>query len=134
VTDRYPQDDSTPVDFLRDPPPDSTRGAIVITNPPFRLIDAFIARGLDLFDDGHTQGLVLLLRHDHLTAGSRVAALNRATREFHCNWRPRWIAGSNGSPRWSFAWIVWTKGPRRAPLYLRRGGCNGATFREEIPP
>jgi hypothetical protein len=58
------------------------------------------------------------LRHDHLTSAARVGALSCATWELHMNWRPRWIAGSNGNPRWSFAWIVWTKEPRRAPLYV----------------
>ena len=134
ASDLHPRDGSAPLDFLHDAAPDTTRGAIVVTNPPYNALDAFIARGLDLLDRDHVRVLVLLLRHDHLTAGSRVATLNRATREVHCNWRPRWIAGSNGSPRWSFAWLVWTKGPRRPPLYLRRGVCNGATFREVIPP
>jgi hypothetical protein len=118
VSDLQPQDGSAPLDFLQDAAPNTTRGAIVVTNPPYNALDAFITRGLDLFDRGHTAGLVLLLRHDHLTAASRVAVLNRATREVHCNWRTRWIAGSKGSPRWSFAWITWTTGPRCAPLYV----------------
>jgi hypothetical protein len=118
TSDLHPQDGSAALDFLHDPAPESTRGSIVCTNPPFRLLDAFIARGLAHFDRGHTRGLVLLLRHDHLTAGSRVAALNRTTFEVHCNWRPRWIAGSDGNPRWAFCWTAWTTGPRRGPLYV----------------
>jgi hypothetical protein len=118
ASDLRAQDGVAPLDFLHDAAPDATRGAIVITNPPFHTLDGFIARGLGYLDCGRTQGLALLLRHDHLTAGSRVAALGRATREIHMNWRPRWIPGSAGQPRWAFAWIVWTKGPRRAPLYV----------------
>ena len=118
TSDLYPQDRSAPIDFLRDPPPVGTAGVIVVTNPPFNQTDAFLARGLDLFDRGHTRGLVLLMRHDHLQAGGRVEVLNRSTFELHCCWRPVWIVGSTGNPRWSFHWITWTAGPRRAPLYV----------------
>jgi hypothetical protein len=122
ATDLYPQDDSEPLDFLLAEPPANTRAAIAITNPPFNQGDEFLARGLALLDAGHLRGLVLLLRHDHLMAATKIAALNRATREIHCNWRPIWIPDSEGNPRWSFHWLVWHAGPRQPPLYVSEPG------------
>lgn len=117
ASDLYPQGSSMPRDFLTVEPP--APGTLVVTNPPFNAADAFIARGLALLDAKAIEGLVLLLRHDHLTAASRVAWLNRATLEMHCNWRPLWIEGSTGQPRWSFAWITWLPlSARLAPVYL----------------
>lgn len=118
ASDRYPQDGNAAVNFLTDEPPAAAIGAIAITNPPFNDSEAFIERGLWLMDNRLIQGLVLLMRHDHLMAGSRVDAFNRVVREVHCNWRPRWIEDSEGNPRWSFHWLAWHAGPRKPPLYL----------------
>jgi hypothetical protein len=107
-SDLYPTPGSLdmPRDFLISaPPPDPS--LIVVTNPPFNRTDDFLQRGLELMELRLTGGLVLLLRHDHLTAASRAEALNRATLEVHCCWRPRWIADTEGSPRWSFVWVAW---------------------------
>jgi hypothetical protein len=119
-TDRYPQRGVQALDFLTDEPP--ARDLVAMTNGPFNELDGFINRGLELLDAGWLRGFVLLLRHDHLIAGSRVEALNRATWEIHLNWRPVWIADSEGNPRWAFSWIYWGSGRRRAPLYLRQDG------------
>jgi hypothetical protein len=109
-------------DFLHADMPVAAVGAAVVTNPPGNQLDAFIARGLQLLDGGLIAGLGLLLRLDHLQASERVDVLGRATWEVRCNWRPVWIAGSNGNPRWSSHWIVWLPRdvPRRPPLYLRQ--------------
>jgi hypothetical protein len=115
-SDLYPQDGGKPYDFLVGEPP--VAGSIVITNPPFTLSEEFLARGLALLDSQRISGLVLLVRHDHLMAANKTLAFNQATREIHCNWRPIWIAGTEGHPRWSFHWLVWHAGPRQAPLYL----------------
>jgi hypothetical protein len=32
--------------------------------------------------------------------------------EIFCCWRPRWIAGSQGSPMLAYTWYVWRKTPR----------------------
>lgn len=125
ASDLHPQDGSAPLDFLTGAAP---TGHAVVTNPPFNQTDAFLARGLELLDAGAIPALVLLLRHDHLTAAGRVAALNRAVREIHCNWRPIWIADSEGNPRWAFHWFVWGGGQRQAPLYLtEEQATKGAT-------
>jgi hypothetical protein len=116
MTDKYPQNGSAPLDFTTDAPP--AADLIAFTNQPFNDADAFLARGLDLLDAGALRGLVLLLRHDHFMGGGKVAALNRAVLEVHCNWRPIWIPDTRGNPRWAFAWVYWGAGERRPPLYL----------------
>lgn len=115
-TNRYPQDGNAPHDFLTDPPP--WADTVIVTNPPGNQIDKFLARCTELFDQGAVKGFVLLLRNDHLMARGRVDALNRAAREIHCNWRPRWVPGTRGNPRWAYRWVVWHGGPSRPPLYL----------------
>jgi hypothetical protein len=95
------------VDFLHDDPIHPGKFAAIITNGPFNDLDAFTARGLSLLDAGITKAFVLLFRHDHLQAATRVTALNRASLILGCNWRPTWIEGSEGNPRWSFSWVVW---------------------------
>jgi hypothetical protein len=94
-------------DFLRDEPPQP--GLIATTNPPHGedLLTPYIARGLQLLDGGKLAGLVLLWRWDHYQAAERVDAVNRAFRVQICCWRPTWIPGSKGNPRWSYAWIAW---------------------------
>jgi hypothetical protein len=95
-------------DFRADLPA-GTRGALLITNPPWArgLLDPFIGRGLALLDLGVLRAMALLLRPDKLFAATRVDALNRAAALWHCNWRPVWIEGSKGNPRWPAVWGVW---------------------------
>jgi hypothetical protein len=119
ASDLYPQDNTEPCNFLTALPP--CAGSIVLTNPPYNASDDFIERGLALLDEGSVAGIALLLRHDHLQASSRVTAFNRAVLEVHCNWRPIWIDGTEGQPRWSFHWIIWGNEPRQAPRYLAEG-------------
>src|SRR5262245_19345955 len=52
------------IDFLTDDPPPATRGSILITNPPFNIIDKFIERALQLLDEGYLKAVVLLFRAD----------------------------------------------------------------------
>ena len=54
----------------------------------------------------------------------RLPYLNRPS--FHgeilCCWRPRWFAGSKGSPMHTYAWYVWAKTSRSGPsLKVRLG-------------
>jgi hypothetical protein len=106
------------LDFLHDEPPAETFGAIAVTNPPNSSWDAFLARGLSLFDGGRLTGLVLLLRLDYLQAATRVHAFNRATFEIRCNWRPIWIPGTKQG-RWSWHWLGWLDVPRLPPRYVQ---------------
>ena len=106
------------LDFLTDAPPPGTFAA-VISNPPFNQIDAFTRRGLELLDAGVTASVVWLFRWDHLTAAGRTPALMRASEIRLCTWRPRWIADSTASPRWSFCWITWRAGHTGPPVHAR---------------
>jgi hypothetical protein len=110
------------IDFLLDAPPASVHGAVIATNPPFNRLAEFVCRGLSLLDRGVATALILLLRSDALTADGRAAALNRATSQWTCCWRPVWLAGTKGGGRWSNAWIVWRAGHGgpAAAHYLRR--------------
>ena len=83
MTDNNPRDGSPPLDFLTDDP--TADDLIAFTNQPFNAADAFLKRGLELLGAGAIRGLVLLLRHDHFMAGSKVDALNRPVFEVHCN-------------------------------------------------
>ncbi len=122
ATDREPQMSGIGShDFLAGKLSSGATGTIVVTNPPGNQLDGFINQGLKLLDSKITTGLILLLRHDHLQGSERVDVLNRATWEVNCNWRPIWIADTEGNPRWSYRWIVWTGQRRRPPLYLREG-------------
>jgi hypothetical protein len=106
TTDIAPQHpDVLLCDFLTSPPP--LTQPIACTNPPFRLLDKFIARGLALLDSGQISALVLLLRCDALTAAGRAFALNRAAGIATCCWRPQWTAVATATGRWSFAWAWW---------------------------
>jgi hypothetical protein len=117
-SDKHPRDDSPSIDFLTDDP--SELDLIAITNPPFNMSDAFLARGLKLLDAGAIKGFALLLRADHFMSDTRVEALNRAVFEVHCNWRPVWVPSTYSNPRWAFAWVYWGDGPRQPPRYLRQ--------------
>ena len=89
--------------FLNDAAP--SKFAVIITNPPFIKLDAFIDRALEHLDEGLMQAAVLLLRWDHLTAQGRTRALERAAEIRLCTWRPVWTEGTTTSPRWSFCWV-----------------------------
>lgn len=97
-------------DFLATAPPLGCGS--LITNPPFNQLNSFLGRAVSLLaaPDNHLLVAVLLLRWDALTAQNRPAILRRACRIYVCTWRPRWIAESTTSPRWSFCWAVWLRG------------------------
>jgi hypothetical protein len=94
-------------DFFSSSPPAGCQS--LVTNPPFNQLDRFLARALELVDssDNSVTAAVLLLRWDALTAMVRTPLLRRAWRIHVCAWRPRWIADSTTSPRWSFCWATW---------------------------
>src|SRR4051794_27249997 len=116
------------LDFLQDNPPLAAAGAIIVTNPPFNRLDAFIDRSLALLDAGAVSAVVLLLRSDALTTSGRAAALNRAEREVLCCWRPVWLPDTRGGGRWSNGWITWRAGHTGPPvtLHLRRADLDPA--------
>jgi hypothetical protein len=121
ATDIEPQrHDIARLDYLKDdPPPPSTRGAILITNPPFSQLDAFLARTMALLDAGWLAGAVLLVRDDFAGTDGRAVVLNRAIAEWECVWRTRWIPGSKGDPRWWCQWVTWQVGRDGPPAHHR---------------
>jgi hypothetical protein len=120
ASDVEPQsEDIARIDFLRNEPPHP--GLLATTNPPFNLLNTFIARGLQLLDSGRLAGLVLLVRCDALTAASRANAFDRASLIVTCCWRPVWIKGTRGNGRWANAWVCWLlddAGPPKARWVL----------------
>jgi hypothetical protein len=123
ATDAYADDPAERRNFLTNPAP--CRGlAAIVSNPPFHALDPFVARGLALLDAGATASVVWLFRWDHLTAAGRTPALNRASEIRLCTWRPRWIADSTTSPRWSFCWITWRADHAGPPVHARSSRTN----------
>lgn len=92
-------------DFLAEEDP----VAMIVTNPPFDdLAEKFIRHGLELTKP--CDGLVaLLLRHEYDCAKGRYDLFSKApfARKVVLTWRPRWIAGSKGSPRHNYSWFIW---------------------------
>jgi hypothetical protein len=110
-------------DFKTCPVPNDAR--IMVTNPPFNQMGMFLERGLQLLDAGELDAMITLFRHDHLNAECRepphcrIAALGRATRLYHCHWRPFWRDEKTSSPRWTFTWAKWEPAARPdRPIWL----------------
>ena len=119
ATDLYPHDGSDPVDFLITPPP--IAGLVAVTNPPFHSSEAFLSSGVvPALGRGAARRASASAAWQHLQTDGRVKALNRVTREVHCNWRPVWIPDSEGNLRWSFTWLSWLAGERQPSLYLSK--------------
>jgi hypothetical protein len=53
------------------------------------------------------------------TRRGRAALFNRAALQVRCNWRPRWILGSEEGPRFWFSWFVWTQDWTGFPTTIR---------------
>jgi hypothetical protein len=110
------------LDFLKDDPPRATRGAILITNPPFNTADEFRERALRLLDSGHLQAVVLLFRADKANTQERAADFNRAAHELTITARTIWIPPADqkkAGPRWWFVWITWLAGRNGPPVNRR---------------
>src|SRR5262249_54716064 len=123
----------TRLDFLKDDPPPTTRGSILVTNPPFNTIDGFCKRALALLDAGHLRAVVLLYRADKANTQERIDVFNRASYELTITARTKWIPGSGGSeksPRWWFTWITWIAGKEGPPVNRR---INRADFAPRRP-
>jgi hypothetical protein len=98
------------LDFLKDDPPPTTRGSILITNPPFNMIDEFRARALQLLDVGHLKAVTFLYRADKANTQERIEDFNCAAHELTITARTKWVPSSDGtekSPRWWFSWVTW---------------------------
>lgn len=116
-TDKYPQeieglDDEEQAelsfDFLVDVP--TFDFDAVITNPPYGdLAEEFAKKCVEYVERTGTPA-ALLLRNEWDCAKSRRYLLG-GNKLYYGKivllWRPRWVPGSEGSPRHNYAWYIW---------------------------
>jgi hypothetical protein len=99
---------ATRANFMDQAPPPGVR--ITVGNPPFNKMDDFAEHGFALLDSNQLDAIAWLWRRDHIPTQLRMPWINRAY-AVRSYWpRPRWIAGTTTSPRWTFEWIVWLAG------------------------
>lgn len=121
------------LDYLQARPP--PRGAVMITNPPFSRLDAFLARTLALLDAGLLAGAALLVRDDFTGTDGRADALTRAIAEWECSWRARWIPGSTGNQEMVVSvgrLAGWLRGAARAHPAAPSRDCAAAPCRRPL--
>jgi hypothetical protein len=140
LSDLYPEKYPTADGYITDQPLDASdpqhlkhafalAGAgcsAIVTNTPHNTQEACaIVRNLIALVEGqHVDLVAALFRSIWGAEPGRLPYLNRASfwGEILGCWRPRWIAGSDGSPMHSYAWYVWRKTPRSGPsLKIRIG-------------
>ncbi len=94
------------VDFLTAPIPPEVRH--ILTNPPYQLAQEFIERGLELIAETGGKA-AFFLRNEYDCAAKRVFLFEHPSfaQKLVLTRRPRWVAGSTGSPRHNYAWFVW---------------------------
>src|SRR5580692_3165950 len=98
----------------------------IITNTPHNTDEAcaIVSNLVDLVEGQHVEFVAALFRAIWGAEPGRLPFFNRPSffGEILCCWRPRWIAGSQGSPMHAYAWYVWRKEPRRGPSLKVRVG------------
>jgi hypothetical protein len=91
----------------------------VITNTPHNTREAcaVVSNLIALVEGQRVDFVAALFRSIWGAEPGRLHLLNRPSfyGEILCCWRPRWIAGSEGSPMHAYAWYVWRKTPRSGP-------------------
>ena len=109
----------------------------IITNTPHNTDEACaIVRNLISIVEGqHVEFVAALFRSIWGAEPGRLPFFNRPSffGEILCCWRPRWIAGSQGSPMHAYAWYVWRKEPRSGPSLKVRVG-RGETIANLTEP
>lgn len=92
----------------------------IITNPPYHCAEKFVRHAVELTRP--TKGLVcMFLRNEWDSAKTRndlFSDWNLFAGKIVLTSRPRWIEGSDGSPRHNYAWFVWDH--MREPLHHGR--------------
>jgi hypothetical protein len=85
---------------------------------------AIVRKLIALAEDQHIEFVAALFKSIWGAEPGRLPFFNRPSffGEILCCWRPRWMAGSQGSPMHAYAWYVWRKEPRRGPSLKVRVG------------
>jgi hypothetical protein len=98
----------------------------IITNSPHRTDEAcaIVSNLISLVEGQHIECVAALFKSIWGAEPGRLPYLNRPSfyGEILCCWRPRWIAGSQGSPMHAYAWYIWRKEPRSGPSLKVRVG------------
>jgi hypothetical protein len=98
----------------------------IITNTPHNTDEAcaIVGNMVALIEAQQVDFVAALFRAIWGAEPGRLPYLNRPSffGEILCCWRPRWIAGSQGSPMHAYAWYVWRKEPRSGPSLKVRVG------------
>jgi hypothetical protein len=118
--------------------------AAIITNTPHstKEASAIIENLIALVEGQSVDFAAALFRSIWGAEPGRLHLLNRQSfpGEILCCWRPRWIAGSEGSPMHAYAWYVWRKKPHSGPSFKVRVGkheliaCSGDVARRALHP
>jgi hypothetical protein len=93
------------VDFLAS----STTAACIVSNPPYAEAEAFLRQSIKLTKPA--KGVTaMLLRHEYDCAAGRNDLFNQPPfcRKITLLFRPRWIPDTKVSPRFPYAWFVWS--------------------------
>jgi hypothetical protein len=111
----------------------------IITNTPHNTDEAcaIVSNLVALVEGQKVEFAAALFRSIWGAEPGRLAYLNRPSffGEILCCWRPRWIAGSQGSPMHAYAWYVWRNEPRSGPsLKVRVGKFETITALSAVNP
>jgi hypothetical protein len=116
----------------------------VITNTPHNTREAcaIVSNLIALVEGQRVDFVAALFRSIWGAEPGRFHLLDRPSfyGEILCCWRPRWIAGSEGSPMHAYAWYVWRKKPHGGPSFKVRVGeheliaCSGDVARRALYP
>lgn len=97
---------------------------VIVTNPPYTLAEKFLRHALAILPPNGR--VAMLFRNEFDSAATRrdIFELPAFIMKVVLLTRPRWIAGTDGSPRHNFSWFVFDKsnGTRSPTLrYISRG-------------
>jgi hypothetical protein len=111
----------------------------IITNTPHNTKEAcaIVKNLISLVEGQHVDFVAALFRSIWGTEPGRLPYFTRPSfcGEILCCWRPRWIAGSEGSPMHAYAWYVWRNTPRDGPSLKARIGKDELTaLAYRLPP
>ena len=98
----------------------------IITNTPHNTNEAcaIVSNLIALVEGQYVEFAAALFRSIWGAEPGRLPYLDRPSfyGEICCCWRPRWIAGTTGSPMHAYAWYVWRQTPRTGPSLKVRIG------------